>query len=184
MTTMLGGFTFKGEHSSKYGVRETPSSVVLSPLKRRNLIPIPGRSNSFVQEDGGYEQRKQSILCSYAVPENGNVYTQVRQIAKWLDGVGELTFDYEPSMHYNAYLSSAPPTVMMLQFAQFTLDFTITHPFAYETAIQQQQFIGTSKKIQVVTNGTIETPFRIIIKNVTDKNMTSIRITHRFIEDI
>ena len=181
---MLGGFKFKGVHSSVYGVRETPSSQVLSPLKRRSLIEIPGRSNSFIQEDGGYESRKESILCSYAKQEGVDLQRQVRLIAGWLDGVGELTFDYEPTMHYNAYLSSPPPTVKMLEFAQFTLDFTITHPFAYETAVQQEQFIGTSKVVQLVTGGTTKTPFRLIIKNVTNNKITSIKITHRFIEDI
>ena len=181
---MLGGFTFKGVHSSVYGVRETPSSRVLSPLKRRSLIEIPGRSNSFIQEDGGYEARQESIMCSYARQEGVDLQMQVRRIAGWLDGIGELTFDYEPTMHYNAYLSSPPPTVKMLEFAQFTLDFTITHPFAYETAVQQEQFIGASKVVQLVTGGTTKTPVRIIIKNVTDKTITSIKIIHKIVEDI
>jgi len=181
---MLGGFTFKGIHSSVYGVRETPSSRVLSPLKRRSLIEIPGRSKSFIQEDGGYEARHEGIMCSYARQERVDLQLQVRRIAGWLDGIGELTFDYEPTMHYNAYLSSPPPTVKMLEFAQFTLDFTITHPFAYETAIQQEQFIGTSKVVQLVTGGTAKTPFRLIIKNVTDKTITSIKIIHKIVEDI
>lgn len=181
---MLGGFTFKGVHSSVYGVRETPSSRVLSPRKRRSLIEIPGRSNSFIQEDGGYEARNESILCSYARQEGVDLQLQVRLIAGWLDGVGELTFDYEPNMHYNAYLSSPPPTVKMLEFAEFTLDFTITHPFAYETAVQQRQFIGTNKTVQLITNGTTKTPFRLIIKNVTNKKITSIKIIHKILEDI
>lgn len=181
---MLGGFTFKGVHSSVYGVRETPSSRVLSPRKRRSLIEIPGRSSSFIQEDGGYEARQESILCSYAAQEGVDLQMQVRRIAGWLDGIGELTFDYEPTMHYNAFLASAPPTVKMLELAQFTLDFTITHPFAYEAAVQQKQFIGTNKTVQVITDGTTKTPFRLIIKNVTNKKITSIKITHRFIEDI
>ena len=181
---MLGGFTFKGVHSSVYGVRETPSSQVLSPLKRRSLIEIPGRSNSFIQEDGGYESRKESILCSYAKQEGVDLQRQVRLIAGWLDGVGELTFDYEPAMHYNAYLSSPPPTVKMLEFAQFTLDFTITHPFAYETAVQQKQSISNNETVQITTNGTVETPVRIIIKNLTNKTITSIKLVHRFIEEI
>ena len=181
---MLGGFTFKGTHSSVYGVRETPSSRVLSPRKRRSLIEIPGRSNSFIQEDGGYESRNESIMCSYARQEGVDLQLQVRLIAGWLDGVGELTFDYEPTMHYNAYLSSPPPTVKMLEFAQFTLDFTITHPFAYETAVQQQQFIGTNKTVQLITDGTTKTPFRLIIKNVTNQKITSIKIIHKVLEDI
>ena len=181
---MLGGFTFKGVHSSVYGVRETPSSRVLSPRKRRSLIEIPGRSNSFIQEDGGYESRNESIMCSYARQEGVDLQLQVRRIAGWLDGIGELTFDYEPDMHYNAYLSSPPPTVKMLEFAQFTLDFTITHPFAYETAVQQRQFIGTNKTVQLITDGTTKTPFRLIIKNVTNQKITSIKIIHKILEDI
>ena len=181
---MLGGFTFKGTHSSVYGVRETPSSRVLSPRKRRSLIEIPGRSNSFIQEDGGYESRNESIMCSYARQEGVDLQLQVRRIAGWLDGIGELTFDYEPDMHYNAYLSSPPPTVKMLEFAQFTLDFTITHPFAYETAVQQRQFIGTNKTVQLITDGTTKTPFRLIIKNVTNQKITSIKIIHKILEDI
>ena len=109
---------------------------------------------------------------------------QVRRIAGWLNGVGELTFDYEPTMHYNAFLTSAPPTVKMLEFAQFTLNFTITHPFAYETAVQQKQSISNNEIVEVVTNGTVETPVRIIIKNLTNKKITSIKIVHRFIEEI
>ena len=181
---MLGGFTFKGVHSSVYGVRETPSSRVLSPRKRRNLIEIPGRSASFIQEDGGYEARQESILCSYAKQEGVDLQLQVRRIAGWLNGVGELTFDYEPTMHYNAFLTSAPPTVKMLEFAQFALDFTITHPFAYETAVQQKQSISNNETVEVVTNGTVETPVRIIIKNLTNKKITSIKLVHRFIEEI
>ena len=181
---MLGGFTFKGVHSSVYGVRETPSSRVLSPRKRRSLIEIPGRSTSFVQEDGGYESRRESILCSYGRQEGVDLQLQVRRIAKWLNGIGELTFDYEPTMHYNAYLDSAPPTVKMLEFAQFSLDFVIIHPFAFETAIQQKQFINNGETVQVITDGTVETPVKIIIKNVTNKTITSIKIVHRFIEDI
>ena len=181
---MLGGFTFKGVHSSVYGVRETPSSRVLSPRKRRSLIEIPGRSSSFIQEDGGYEARQESIICSYAAQEGVSLQQQVRKIAGWLNGVGELTFDYEPTMHYNAFLTSAPPTVKMLEFAQFTLDFTITHPFAYETAGQQKQSISNNETVQITTNGTVETPVRIIIKNLTNKTITSIKLVHRFIEEI
>lgn len=196
---MLGGFTFKGIHSSVYGVRETPTSTALSPLKRRNLIEIPGRSNSVIQEDGGYEPNSISLLCTY-VPDDPysvsrNTHKQARKIAGWLDGVGELTLDYEPGLHYNAYLSSSPPTTIMLEYAAFTLDFTITHPFAYETAIQKvkrcgyyishvsgQEWLNLDNKIDVVTAGTMKTPVKIIIRNVSSKPITSLKVTHKYIE--
>ena len=182
---MLGGFTFKGIHSSVYGVRQTPSSRVLSPLKRRSILQIPGRSRGFIQEDGGYEPRVETILCTYARQNGVDLYEQVRQIAGWLDGVGQLTYDHEPTLHYNAYLSSSAPTVKMLEFAQFELEFTMAHPFAYETAIQQTELIGgstPSNVITVETDGTIKTPVRFIITNNTDREITELKIYHRYIE--
>lgn len=190
---MLGGFTFKGIHSSVYGVRETPTSTALSPLKRRNLIEIPGRSNSVIQEDGGYEPNSISLLCTY-VPDDPysvsrNTYKQARKIAGWLDGVGELTLDYEPGLHYNAYLSSSPPTTIMLEYAAFTLDFTITHPFAYESTIEKEARLGEStdngvenNKMMIVTAGTTKTPVKIIIRNITQQPITHLKITHKYIE--
>ena len=182
---MEGGFTFKGVHSSTYGVYETPDSQVLLPQKRRTLIDIPGRSESFIQEDGGYNSRTESISCSYSPRAGENLQRQVRLIAGWLSGVGELTFDYEPEMHYNAFLSSAPPTVkqMAMQYATFELEFTINHPFAYETA-QQLQFtkVNSGEPINFVTDGTISTPIRLIIKNTGDNTIHNLIITQHFID--
>jgi len=163
--TYYGGFTFKGIHSSTYGVRETPTDRVLSPLKRRTLLSIPGRSTSVIQEDGGYEAREESITCSYVAQEGVSLQRQVRLIAGWLDGVGELTFDYEPEMHYNAFLSSAPPTVKMLQYATFDLTFTINHPFAYETASQVDYTVEDGELFTIKTDGTVSTPVLLRIKN-------------------
>lgn len=185
---MLGGFTFKGIHSSVYGVRETPSSRVLSPLKRRTIIPIAGKSRAIIQQDGGYEPRVESILCSYVLESGVNIYEQVRLIAGWLDGIGELTFDYEPTLHYNAYLSSPPPTVTMLQYAQFQLEFTINHPFGYETAIEENYIIDAFEplnQIGLLVNGTVKTPARITIKNNSEtETITGIKIVHRYIENV
>lgn len=180
---MRGGFTFKGIHSSVYGVRETPDSRILSPLKRRSLIQIPGRSVQIIQEDGGYEPRVESIICSYALRPGENIYQQARLIAAWLDGVGELTFDYEPTLHYNAYLSSPPPTVKMLEFLTFSLEFTMVHPFAYETAQQQNDTLGTGQyTVELEVEGTVETPVIIKITNLTNKALTDLKIYHKIIE--
>ncbi len=183
---MDGGFTFKGIHSSTFGVFETPQERVLSPKKRRTLITIPGRSTAFIQEDGGYDVRNESIVCSFAqetLPDV-NLQRQVRLIAGWLSGEGELTYDYEPEMHYHAFLADAPPTIKDLQFAQFTLNFTCNHGFAYETAISKAQSAVTNNtKIKVEASGTIETPIRMIIKNTGSTTVNNLAITRRFIKE-
>ena len=182
---MEGGFTFKGVHSSTYGVYETPESRVLLPLKRRTLIEIPGRSESFIQEDGGYNSRVESISCSYSPRAGENLQRQVRLIAGWLSGVGELTFDYEPEMHYNAFLSSAPPTVkqMAMQYAAFELEFTINHPFAYETAQELKFDLNSGDSFTIPTDGTVSTPIRLIIKNTGTKTIHNLIVVSKFIND-
>jgi len=173
---MVGGFTFKGIHSSTFGVRETPGDRVLSPLKRRSLIEIPGRSTSVIQEDGSYQARVETISCSYIAQPGVSLQRQVRLIAGWLDGVGELTYDYEPEMHYNAYLSSPPPTVKALEYATFDLEFTCNHPFAYETAQQFVKTISSGNSFIITTEGTVKTPIRIIIKNLGNNTITKMML--------
>jgi len=182
---LLGGFTFKGIHSSVYGVYETPESRVLLPEKRRTLIEIPGRSESFIQEDGGYNSRVESISCSYVKKPGENLQRQVRLIAGWLSGVGELTFDYEPEMHYNAFLSSAPPTVkdIAMEYATFELEFTINHPFAYESAQQRVVTINAGQSFNIVTDGTISTPIRLVIKNTGTKTITNLIVSSKYINN-
>jgi len=180
---MLGGFTFKGIHSSTFGVRETPGDRVLLPLKRRSLIDIPGRSTSVIQEDGGYEPRVETISCSYGAQPGVSLQRQVRLIAGWLDGVGELTYDYEPEMHYNAFLSSPPPTVKQLEFATFELEFTCNHPFAYETAQEVNYSINSGDVITINSQGTTKTPVRIYISNPTETPIKNLVITHMYINN-
>lgn len=178
-----GGFTFKGIHSSVFGVRETPGTRVLSPLKRRSLIEIPGRSTAVIQEDGGYQSRIESIQCSYAAQEGISLQRQVRLIAGWLDGVGELTYDYEPEMHYNAFLSSAPPTVKALEYATFDLEFTINHPFAYETAQQLVFDVQSGGAFTIETEGTVKTPIQLIIKNTGTETIKNLVVISKFVND-
>lgn len=180
---MDGGFSFRGIHSKEFGVFETPETRVLMPIKRRNLINIPGRNTAFVQEDGGWNSRVESIICSYVKQPDINLQRQVREIAGWLQGVGELTFDYEPEMHYNAFLSNAPPTVKHLEYAQFTLEFTINHPFAYETAKNVAFTVTDQQPIELEVDGTIETPCRIIIRNNGTEPITNLTIARRYIQE-
>jgi len=174
---MLGGFTFKGVHSSVYGVRETPGDRVLSPLKRRSMVEIPGRSGQIIQEDGGYEPRVETISCSYGAQTNVSLQRQVRLIAGWLDGIGELTYDYEPEMHYTAFLSSAPPTVKQLEFATFDLEFTINPPFAYEDPQELIYNISSGEGFIFNVGGTVKTPVKITIQNTGSTPITNIFIT-------
>ena len=88
-------------------------------------------------------------------------------------------------MHYKAFLSSAPPTVkqMAMQYAQFTLEFTMNHPFAYETAKELRFQIGSGDSILLNTEGTISTPVRLIIKNTGTAPIKNLVLLSKFIKD-
>lgn len=173
----LGGFSFKGVHSSEFGVRQTPGSRVLSPKKNRSLINIPGRSTAVIQEDGGYEPRVETITCTYVLRQGENLQRQVRLIAGWLDGVGELVYDYEPEMHYIAFLSNTPPTVKQLEFAQFELEFTCNSPFAFENPeTVNVNLTSANNTFTLSAGGTVDTPVRLIIKNTGSEAIESLTI--------
>lgn len=89
-----------------------------------------------------------------------------------------------PEMHYNAFLSSAPPTVkqMAMQYAEFTLEFTCNHPFAYETATEVRFENKPGDPIMLETDGTVSTPVRLIIKNTGSKPIKNLVIRQNFIE--
>ena len=174
----IGGFTFNGFHSSEFGVRQTPGTRVLLPQKRRTILDIPGRSSSIVQEDGGYNARTESIQCSYVLREGESLQRQVRKIAGWLSVTGELSFDYEPEMKYMAFLSSAPPTVKMLEYATFELEFTIISPFAYEAEQQLKvNLTPLSNTFNATIGGTVKTPVKLQIRNTGGSPIRNIVIT-------
>ena len=172
----MGGFTFNGYHSSVYGVRKTPESQVLMPQKRRTLLDIPGRSSAIIQEDGGYNTKTITVTCSYVKQEGVTLERGVRLIAGWLSVVGELVFDNEPEMRYTAFLNSAPPTTMMLEYATFDLEFTINHPFAYELMQDEVFTVANGGKFTIKAGGTIKTPPVITLKNLGTQPITNILI--------
>ena len=61
---------------------------------------------------------------------------------------------------------------MAMQYATFELEFTINHPFAYETA-QQLQFTDVipGTPVSLTTEGTVSTPIRLVIKNRGDSTV-------------
>ncbi len=187
----LGGFSFKGVHSFTFGVRQTPGDRILLPMRRRGVFRIPGRSTSVIQEDGTYETRVESIECSYALQEGQNVQDQVRKIAQWLQGEGDLIYDYEPNIRYHAYVSNAPPTVKDLEYATFDLEFTCNPPFAMGTEIRVSVPCSVNSSNRTIVSAgdyflipeTITTPVKIVAANCIN-NAYQCRITHTSPDDV
>lgn len=65
----MSGFSFKGVHSSKFGIYTQDQSRTLLPPKREGKITIPGRSGYYDDVGAVYNERAESVLCSFVCPE-------------------------------------------------------------------------------------------------------------------
>ena len=126
----MSGFTFKGIHSSHYGIVYKPESRVLMPTARRNTVVVPGRSGVYSQTDGDYDERIESFVCGFVKRGATLSATTARQIAGWLSGTGKLVFDEEPDLYYLATIIDAPPLSLHRNYAEFTITYTANPPFA------------------------------------------------------
>lgn len=176
---MTRGFTFNGVHSSHFHIICDPASRQLLPEKRRQLVAVPGRSGSYHQDEGAYNDRSETFTCYYTRAAGSDTATQAREIAAWLSENGVLSFDNEPDKFYNAFFSGAPPLSKHLAYGQFDLTFTYSPPFAY-TAQQSVRQIVTGEADQIVlpVAGTAPTPCRIIIESAGNTVIRNLRITH------
>lgn len=174
---MIPGFTFNGIHSSQFNVYCDPASRQLIPERRRSRITVPGRSGTFSQEDGAFNDRTESFTCWYTRKPNSDISRQAREIAAWLAEDGILCFDHEPDKFYNAAFTGAPPLTKHLMYGEFSLTFTYSPPFAYTTP---QSVVRTVTReadtVTVRSKGTAPTPCRIIITNRGDTAIQNLRI--------
>ena len=176
------GFTFRGIHSSEYNIICDPSSRQLIPERRRSLLIIPGRSGSYKQEDGAYNDKAETFTCYYTKKPDRDISLQAREIAAWLAEDGVLCFDNEPDKFYDAYFSGALPLTKHLKYGEFELAFTYSPPFAYT---EQQSLVQVIEKesdvITIPVAGTAPTPCRIIIRNDGDTTIENLRIAYKLL---
>lgn len=171
------GFTFNGVHSSEFNIYCDPASRQLIPEKRRSLTVVPGRSGSFAQTDGAYNDRSESFTCYYTLQPGTDIARQAREIAAWLSENGVLRFDSEPDKYYNVYFTGAPPLTKHLMYGEFTLTFTCSPPFAYtEQRALERTVTANEQTVNVPISGTAPTPCRIIIDNVGGTTIQNLRI--------
>ena len=176
------GFTFRGVHSSEYNIICDPTSRQLMPERRRNTITIAGRSGSYKQDDGSYNDRTETFTCYYIKKDDSNISEQAREIAAWLATDGELCFDNEPDKFYTAYFNGPLQLTKHLKYGEFELSFTYSPPFAY-TAQQSQttRVRSESNVILIKSSGTEKTPCRLIVVNNGNTTIKNLNITYQLL---
>lgn len=72
---------------------------------------------------------------------------------------------------------------MDFRYLTFELEFTINHPFAYETAQQEVFNIQSGENFTVHTDGTVKTPIRLVIKNTGNQPIRNLVLSARFADN-
>jgi len=171
----MSGFTFRGIHSSRFGICTQDQSRALIPPRREGRLTIPGRSGYY---DGilstVYDERVEEILCGFVKPKDMTIPEACREIAYWLSGTGRLIYDKEPDKAYQARLSGAPPMEQHLHYGQFTLTWSCNPPFAVGRTVTLPIQTGRNA---VQYRGTAEAPCVILLRNNSSWNIQNLRIT-------
>lgn len=171
----MSGFSFRGVHSSKFGICTQDTSRTLLPPRREGKVVIPGRSGYYNGVAGDvYNERAEMIHCAFRCPPGKTVPEVCREIAYWLSGTGRLVYDKEPDKRYIACISGGPPMEQHLKYGTFDLTWNYNPPFAFGRTITQPIAAGENP---VDYQGTAETPCIIVLKNLSARNILNITIT-------
>lgn len=171
----MSGFSFRGVHSSTYGIYTKDTGRVLLPPRREGRIVIPGRSGYYSGASGSvYDERSETIHCAFKCPTGKTVPEVCRDIAYWLSGTGRLIYDKEPDKYYTACISGTPPEVQHLKYGEFDLTWSCNPPFACGRIVSQPVRSGENT---IAYQGTAETPCMIVLRNVSRTAVQNVTIT-------
>lgn len=170
----MSGFSFRGVHSSKFGIYTQDQNRVLVPPRREGKITIPGRSGYYDGVGNVYNERVESVLCSFVCPEGKTVPEVCREVAYWLSGSGRLIYDKEPDKFYTAKLTGGPPVAYHLHHGEFTLTWVYNPPFAFGKTVTLPIASGENA---IDYEGTAETPCTIVLRNTSLSDVVNITIT-------
>lgn len=170
----MSGFTFRGVHSSVYGICTQDQGRAILPPGRDERIVIPGRSGYYDGPPGVYDERVEGLHCSFKCPPGETVPEMCREIAYWLSGTGRLIYDKEPDKYYTAHISGGPPMAQHLKYGEFDLTWSYNPPFALGRTVTQPIASGENT---VDYQGTAETPCTIVLKNRSNADILTVTIT-------
>lgn len=132
---MTGGFTYRGRHSSEFGVNLL-AYTVNTPDLREYEDGADGRPGVI---DYGSEWGKREITVRIDVtPTSESLKRRQSRIMAWLSpvssGAGVLIFDEVPDIQYYAKLTGKLGIEQFFRgYGEFTLTFKCADPFAYST---------------------------------------------------
>ena len=173
----MDGFTFRGVHSSTFGLGFQSTDRTLLPGVRENTVVIPGRDGVYNLNTSTFDRRLITVDCSFAEELPEDIPARCRKIAQWLSAEGELEFDDEPGIFYTARAVGGISLERIYRTGRFPLVFTC-EPLAHSADRQQQgDFTSSGDQMTVPVDGTADAPCRIILRNEGATTLTRITIS-------
>ncbi|HHY74257.1 MAG TPA: phage tail family protein [Bacillus bacterium] len=170
ITGYLDGFTFNGKHSSEYGIIVTSRNIPMLSEARTDNQQIPNKDGSYDFSDGTYDDKTLSVTCEFIVDDVSSFRKKARQLAAWLITRNKvpLIFDDDNEVYYNVRLVNQIDLDQFTSIGEFTLEFK-SDPFAYsvdELSVQTILNTKSKSKLEVISESTVNTPTKTIIKNL------------------
>jgi predicted phage tail component-like protein len=177
----MGGFTYRGRHSSELGVHLL-TYTVYTPDTREYEDEADGRPGAY---DYGSEWGKREIVLKVDIsPSDEPVKRRQSSLINWLRPTlpaGILVFDEIPDRFYFAKLTGR---LSMEQFGRYgTFEWTMkcTDPFAYgPERIFENTFQVSPYAVSILSEGTESTPPLIELTNVGSTTVNGFRIVNEY----
>jgi len=175
---MLGGFTYKGIHSSAYGIRcqiDTNSNAFGVSNATVQSIGGTGYYSGYRSNEYDYRAPKSiSLTCSFLKEDMPDipVRQRMRQAIGWLTGKGVLSFDIDPGIFYNVYALNSNENLILEEGAAITIEFQLLDSYGYSEA-KQLDFTSVTT---IDYPGTLPTEPKIYITNSKSINSFVINI--------
>lgn len=93
-------FRYKDKETSDLGIMITSTNHLDRFKKRKEFIPVPGRTGDLVIIDGSYDNLNLEITC--VIEDDYNIYDKLDYIEKWLEINDYSLLEFSDGTKFNA----------------------------------------------------------------------------------
>ncbi|EKN68076.1 phage tail family protein [Schinkia azotoformans] len=181
---MSKGLTFKGVHSSVFGLLMRSINRQILPSFRDEYVEINGRPGTILLSDEPGDIIRE-VTFGLPVMTTEELRIKSRQIANWLYSTDKekLQFDDE-EQHYIGKVANQIDLTEQMKFGEFTVLFKC-EPYALSEQKTVKHIINTSgQTLTFVNNGTVRTPPIIKIKNTGSSTINGFTLEVKHVEGV
>lgn len=180
------GVKFNGKHSNDFGAYMKSVDRMLLPALRKRELVIPDKSGTYEFEGDTYENKVITVRFTLLETSLNALRLKARQMAAWLSTSAkkQLIFDDEPDKYYMAKVYGSISPEEIVDTGSISVEFEC-EPFAYaiNETTTAQSISSNNTDIYVQSDGTIDTPTIIEMKNNGSNTITELTLTNEYLSN-